>query len=247
MSRHGHRFYVQEHLDTGVELSLPEQASRQIAHVLRLKPENDIHLFNGDGFEYTAEIMEMRRDAVVVRVVAQDSGITQLKPSLSVALALIKHDRFEWALQKLTELGADRVIPMLTERTVLSFRVDRAEQRLARWQRIVVEAAEQSGRTKLPSLEPVAELADVLSGRPGEHRIVLWEDEQAVGLPNVLSDRPTLVLVGPEGGFSAAEVDLARKQGAETASLGPFTLRAETAATAAAAMMLAHRMSQQID
>lgn len=228
-----------------MDLSLPDQTSRQIVSVLRLRSDDDIRLFNGDGFEYTAVITEIRRGAVAVRVTRRDPGRARLMPSLTVGLALIKHERFEWALQKLTELGVDRVIPMATERTVLSFRVDRAAQRLARWQRIVTEAAEQSGRVTLPEICPVAEFADVLAESSDARAIVLWEDEQAIDLPRLLDDRPTLLLIGPEGGFSAAEVDLARAMGVETVSLGPLTLRAETAAVAATAMVLAHCMNSK--
>jgi len=245
LSRHGHRFYLPDTLATGMSYSLPDQTSRQIVNVLRLKPGDEIRLFSGDGSEFSAEITDVRRGIVAVRVARRDPGIAQLSPSLTVALSLIKHDRFEWALQKLTELGVDRVIPMATERTVLSFRVDRAAQRFARWQRIVVEAAEQSGRATLPAIEPATEFSDVLAVHAESRAIVLWEDEQAVDLPRLLDDRPTLLFIGPEGGFSAAEVDLAREMGCDTASLGPLTLRAETAAVAAAAMMLAHRMNQR--
>jgi 16S rRNA (uracil1498-N3)-methyltransferase len=230
-----------------MDLALPAQTSRQIAGVLRLKPGDGILLFNGNDSEYTAEITAVRRASVVVRITRCAPGIALLVPSLAVGLALIKHDRFEWALQKLTELGVDRVIPMTTERTVLSFRVDRATQRLARWQRIVTEAAEQSGRARLPEIGPVTALEDLLAGLPDAHTIVLWEDEQAVDLPRLFDDRQTLLLIGPEGGFSAVEVDLARERDCETASLGSLTLRAETAAVAAAAMMLEHRMNQRTD
>lgn len=230
-----------------MDLALSDQASRQIVSVLRLKPGDIIRLFNGDGSEYTTEITDVRRGVVAVRIMRREPGVARLAPSLTVGLALIKHDRFEWALQKLTELGVDQVIPMATERTVLSFRVDRATQRFARWQRIVTEAAEQSGRATLPEIGPVAGIADVLAENTEAHAIVLWEDEQAVNLPRLLDDRPTLLLIGPEGGFSAAEVDRAREWGCQTASLGPLTLRAETAAVAAAAMMLEYRMNQRTD
>ncbi len=230
-----------------MDLTLSDQTARQIANVLRLKRGDQVQLFNGDGSECTAEITDVRRGSVEVRVSQREPGLIGMRPALEIGLALIKHERFEWALQKLTELGVTRVIPLTTERTVLSFRADRAAQRLERWQRIVIEASEQSGRATLPSVEPVVEFADLLAEPSAARTIVLWEDEQAYDLPRMLDDRPTLLLVGPEGGFSAAEVDQAREMGAETASLGPLTLRAETAAVAAAAMMMAHRLTQETD
>jgi 16S rRNA (uracil1498-N3)-methyltransferase len=247
VSRHGHRFYLVDPLHTGLELTLPEHISRQITSVLRLKPGDDIRLFNADGSEYIAKLFDVRREAVGVSVLRCEPGIALPPPRLTVALALIKHERFEWALQKLTELGVDRIVPLTTERTVLSFRVDRGAQRFARWQRIVVEAAEQSGRVRLPEIDDVVNLADLLSAHPEEQAILLWEDEQSVELPELFEPRPTLVVIGPEGGFSASEVAQAREMGCCTASLGPLTLRTETAAVAAASLMLAYRMTKKID
>jgi 16S rRNA (uracil1498-N3)-methyltransferase len=244
LSRHGHRFYVQEPLEADRSLSLPESVARQITSVLRLIRGDEIRLFNGDGREFAADITDTGHGRVAVRVTRQVESVGRLAPPLTVALALIKHDRFEWALQKLTELGVDRVVPMTTERTVLSFRVDRTAQRLARWQRIIVEAAEQSGRATLPEIGPAIPFADVLAECAESRSILLWEEEHAVELPQLFDDRPALLLIGPEGGFTAAEVDQARAIGAVTASLGPLILRAETAAISAAAMMLPHRTNQ---
>jgi len=143
-----------------------------------------------------------------------------------------------------TELGVDRIIPMTTERSVISFSVDRAAQRYQRWQRIVEEASEQSGRAMVPSIEAVASFSDVLSNFAGVHAAVLWEDEQSVALSTLLeASDPLLVMVGPEGGFTQSEIEQARVAGVQTASLGPLTLRAETAAVAGAAIALSHRIS----
>jgi 16S rRNA (uracil1498-N3)-methyltransferase len=245
LSRHGHRFYLVRPLEVGANFTLPDDQSRQVGTVLRLAPGDRIALFNGDGFEYSAAIVGIRRSAVDVQVMQREPGIVIPPPALQMALALIKQDRFEWALQKVTELGVERVIPMTAERSVISFSVDRVAQRLQRWQRIVAEAAEQSGRATIPVVDPVANFPEVMADPSDRQAVVLWEDERAVGLPTLLDDaRPLRLLVGPEGGFSPAEIALAHDCGALTASLGPLTLRAETAAVAAAAITLAHNMSQ---
>lgn len=189
----------------------------------------------------------MRRSEVAVRIERREAGIPVPAPPLHLALALIKQERFEWALQKVTELGVARLIPITTERTVISFSVDRALQRQLRWQRIAEEAAEQSGRSTVPLIEPVSSLEEVLAEESDRRVVMLWEDEQAVELLTMIDDMcPSLLLVGPEGGFSPAEIELARQRGATTASLGPLTLRAETAAVAAAAVVLAHNVSHSV-
>jgi len=247
LSRHGHRFYLTAPIDVGTHLTLPDDQSRQIGTVLRLATGDTIALFNGDGFEYFASIVRVQRSEVEVQIVRREPGILIPQPALHMALSLIKQDRFEWALQKVTELGVERVIPMTTERTVISFSVDRASQRLQRWQRIVAEAAEQSGRATVPVIDAVTSFTEVLTAVSDRQAVVLWEDEQAAGLPMLFGDaRPLLLLIGPEGGFSPAEIALARKSGALTASLGPLTLRAETAAVSAAAVSLAHNLNQHV-
>lgn len=247
MSRRGHRFFVAQALDVGAQFTLPNDQSRQIGTVLRLALGDTIALFNGDGFEYSASIVRVQRSGVEIQVEQREPGIVIPPPALHLALALIKQDKFEWALQKVTELGVARVIPMTTERSVISFSVDRAAQRSQRWQRIVVEAAEQSGRSTVPVVDPVTSFPDVLADLTDQQAVVLWEDERTVGLQTLFGTAsPLLFLVGPEGGFSLAEIALAREFGAFTASLGPLTLRAETAAVAAAAIKLAHDVSRNL-
>ncbi|HEX3723406.1 MAG TPA: 16S rRNA (uracil(1498)-N(3))-methyltransferase [Nitrolancea sp.] len=247
MSRHGHRFFLQRPFEVGDTVSLPGQQSRQIANVLRLAPGDVIELFNGDGYAYPATIVELRRSEVDVKIERRVAGIPIPAPPLHLALALIKQDRFEFALQKVTELGVERLIPIRTERTVISFSVDRALARQQRWQRIAEEAAEQSGRSSVPLIEPVSSLPELLAEQTDRRVVILWEDEHAIDLVRLLDDKnPLLLVVGPEGGFSSAEIDLARQSGERTASLGPLTLRAETAAMAAAAVVLAHNVSHSI-
>lgn len=239
MSRHGHRFFVPEHLTEHLEVLLPANQSRQISEVLRLKNGDEIRLFNGDGSEYVAIIDSNDRATTKVTVAGSQPGISLPDPSIDLALALLKADRFEWALQKVTELGVSRIVPLVTEHSVIALRVDRAERRQKRWKRIVIEAAEQSGRCTVPEIASVSTLVDLLAEPTGHQMILLWENEQRTLLSSMQFDsmRPLLLVVGPEGGFSDAELDLATHAGAATASLGKLTLRSETAAVAATAIV----------
>jgi 16S rRNA (uracil1498-N3)-methyltransferase len=154
--------------------------------------------------------------------------------------ALIKGQRFDWVLEKGTEVGVSSFVPVVSSRSVVR-PAEASASRLERWQRIVTEAAEQSGRSRLPQVSPPVTFADALASAPGlrllpwegEHDITLREALTAEGPPEAVS-----LFIGPEGGFPTEEVEMARQQGVRTVSLGPRILRAETAGIVAAALVL---------
>jgi 16S rRNA (uracil1498-N3)-methyltransferase len=160
--------------------------------------------------------------------------------------ALIKGDRFEWVLEKGTELGVARFVPLLASRSVVRPRAGRSG-RSQRWQRVVTEAAEQCGRGLLPRVASPVELGEALASARGL-RLLLWEEERAMGLRSALREglaeqseakRPLLsVFVGPEGGFSREEAESALSHGARVVSLGRRVLRSETAGIAAVSAAL---------
>ncbi len=245
MSRHGHRFYIEQPLSVGLRLSIPEEQSRQIGHVLRLRTGDAISLFNGDGNDYVASIIEISRSTVTVEIDRCARGAELPGPPLHLALAMIKPDRFEWAMQKVTELGVARIIPMSTEFCVISLGVDREERRRQRWARIVTEASEQSGRCTVPEVTTVTPFENVIAAATNAQVVLLWEGESTAPLTAMAFDRqrPLVLMVGPEGGFSPAEIEIARGAGVKTVSLGRLILRSETAAVAAVAMMVGREIS----
>lgn len=228
-----HRFYVEGKLREGVTLRLPPDRSRQATRVLRLRVGDGLVLFNGRT-EALGKIVEVGRDLVIVRVDEVRPGRPAPRPDIRLAMSLIKGDRFDLVVQKATELGVVQITPMETERTVLSLSTGRVDQRLARWQRIAVEAAEQSGRVDVPLIDEPTTLDELLDDIRQTPTILFWEDERTTPLARALPETlgPLLVLVGPEGGFTAAEVEAAVAAGARSASLGPLILRSETAAIA---------------
>ncbi len=244
LSRHGHRFFVQRPLSIGLTLALDPSQSKQITSVLRLREGDHVDLFNGDDRTYDAVVRSSTRSAVAVEVVDSENGPAPLSPPVWLALALIKADRFEWAIQKATELGIGRIFPMESEQSVISLRVDRAERRLDRWRRIAVEAAEQSGRCTVPEICEPLEYSDIVAATSECQPILLWEDESTTPLTLIgLDRRPVLLIVGPEGGFTHDEVEVSRAKGIQLASLGPLVLPAETAAIAAIAMLAGRQLS----
>ena len=253
-----HRFFVDEPLpgSAGVEIPLPPHVAHQAGTVLRLRPGDPMVLFDGTGGEWHGEVVSLHRGAGSARLVRRDPGLPEPRLRLTVCQAMIRADRFELVLQKGTELGVAAFQPLLTKRVVgatgKGSPSQRAQERLLkaeRWRRIVVEAAEQSGRTAVPDLHEPRALRTILA--QGEPSIVCWEE--GGGAPPLREALARIVpesgrnfggvshvqlLIGPEGGFTPDEVDVAVAGGAQTATLGPLILRSETAAIAAAALAL---------
>ena len=235
-----HRFYVTESLAEGSVVTLPCDQSLQIAKVLRLRPSAEIVLFDGRGGEFPARLIEVSPEQTVVSTGPRVPGRAEPEPSIHLAPALLKADRFDWVVQKATELGVAAITPVFTERTVISLATDRAGRRRDRWQRIAVEAAEQCGRTRIPDVSEPIPFARLLGTIPAAPALLLWEDEREQSLAPVLAGKggSLLMVVGPEGGFTRGEVQSAIVAGAQTVSLGPLVLRSETAAIAGIAMIL---------
>jgi 16S rRNA (uracil1498-N3)-methyltransferase len=229
------RFYLEVPIADGeTEVALPSPIARQVATVLRMHPGDALTVFDGTGREWPCRVAEVARSGV--RVTLGTPFVPAREPARRVTLcqALLKADKMEWVLQKGTELGVTRFEPLVTERVVASKR-----QAPERWHRILVEATEQCGRTHVPELTEPAPLDHAL--RMTGPSVCCWEGEGGRSLAAWLAAaRPSdlRLFIGPEGGFSDAEADLARQRGAVMASLGPRILRAETAAIAATTLAL---------
>lgn len=208
-----------------------------VAYSLRLAPGDALQLFDRDGRRCDAVVERIERRAATVRVVEWGAATERPDEPLPVTLlmALLKGKGFELVLQKATELGVTRVVPVVTARTVPELRGERIEARVERWQRICGEAARQCGRTAVPRVEAPLPLAKALVLGHGL-RLTLWEGERRLGLRAALSEgapEGVTVLVGPEGGLAQHEVDAAAASGYRPTSLGARVLRAETAPLAA--------------
>ncbi|MGH2355076.1 MAG: 16S rRNA (uracil(1498)-N(3))-methyltransferase [Chloroflexota bacterium] len=237
-----HRFFVETRLDGG-EVVLPGHIAHQVTAVLRMRPGAGLVLFDGSGGEWQAELLSVGREGARAQLLSHAVPPGR-EPSIQVILcqALLKADKVEWILQKGTELGMAAFRPLIMCRTVPVERAATQGRKLARWRRIVVEAAEQSGRCTVPAVYPPVPLEVVL--REARATVLCWEDEQthpfrdAFGRALAEGDGRVQVIIGPEGGITPEEVRAAAKAGVHLASLGPRTLRSETAALAAAALAL---------
>ncbi len=211
-----------------------------LVHVLRVRPGEILTLLDNAGSAAAGEVDEIRKRDLTVRVLAQVSPPAAAAVHVTVAQALGKGDRFEQALQHATEVGASAFIPLLTERTVV--RVDGRDHaaKLARWAQVVKGAAEQSGRDHIPEVEPIRTLPDLCGNlNPYDSVLLLHPEGDRInqGFSGPSRER-VLLLIGPEGGFSPPEVDLARTAGAVVTRVSDYTLRTETAAVVALAQIL---------
>jgi len=217
------------------EIVLSPEESHHVARVLRLRPGDAVAVFDGLGREWEGVVQSVERGAARVRV--GEEILSAVEPTLDVVLfqALCRNDRMEWAIQKSTEVGVSAV------RILRTARVEEAERRgapLERWRRIALEAAKQSGRRRVPTVDVAEDLPPAVSGTLA---LILTAGRPALAIGEyLLRPRPGAVwlAVGPEGGFTGPEVGAASGRGWEAAALGPRTLRTETAGVVAAALVL---------
>jgi len=227
------RFFVDQALRSGEALSLPAGPARHV-QVLRLQPRADITLFDGHGGEWRATVTRMGRSEVAVQVGACEAVDRELTFPVLIALGMPANERMDAVVEKATELGVSGIQPLLCERSVLRPSGERADKKVAHWQAVVVSACEQSGRTQVPRVAPVATLTDWLRSLPpvAEAGMARWMLSLHDAVPLDASTAPAagvICLSGPEGGLSPAEEDAARAAGFVAVSLGPRVLRADTA------------------
>jgi 16S rRNA (uracil1498-N3)-methyltransferase len=219
----------------GEEAVLRGDEARHAARVLRLRVGERLLVADGAGRVAEATAVAVGRDEVRAQVTAVRT-VTPRRPALTVVVGLVKGGRLDLVVQKLTELGVERVAPALCRRSVVAWDAAKRAAARERWAAVALAAAKQSRRARVPEVAPVAELPDQVAASPPP-RLVCWEEggrPLAAALPADAPAALTLV-VGPEGGLEAAEVAACQAAGAEPVSLGPLVLRAETAAIATAA------------
>lgn len=216
------------------EVSFSDDQSHQIARVLRLGAGDQVRVFDGvTPRDLVVELIDAKRG----QIVGERSQAAEPVARLGVYPALLQRDKFETVLQKLTEVGATTITPVITERSLVREPPD--ERRYSRWRAILREATEQSGRGRVPELRPARSFSDAVLSADGM-RIVAFERERRRQLWDALAPKPAVVslFVGPEGGFADHEAECARSAGAELITLGERVLRSETASPILAALVL---------
>jgi len=227
------RIYVEQSLSDGAALTLDGAQANYLAAVLRLGPGAQVKLFDDRTGEWLGEIEEAGKRRVTLRLVAHLREREPV-PDLWLLFAPIKRGRIDWLVEKATELGVARLLPVLTQRTI----VDRVN--VDRLRAHAIEAAEQCERTALPELAEPQKLAALLAAWPAERSLLFADEQGGAPLPATAAPRPAALLIGPEGGFTDAERQAIRVlPQANSVSLGPRILRADTAALAAVSLWMA--------
>lgn len=224
------RLFVEPRLEAGLRFPLSAAHTHYLATVLRLAPGAELRLLDDQSGEWAARVASAGRRAVEVEVGAQIRG-RETVPDLWLLAAPIRPERFALTAEKATELGVARLVPVLTART------QHGRLRLDRLRAHMVEAAEQCGRTALPELSAPCPLAGLLAGWDPARTLLFADEEGGAPMDRLAPAPPAAILIGPEGGFDAAERAAIRAHPAARAlSLGPRILRADTAAVAAIAL-----------
>ncbi len=238
-----HRFYAPPDSINDGMIHFGGEESHHISHVMRLSKGDTLVAFDGLGNEYVCEIFESNKEAVIASIITTET-LCQAEATLKITLfqGLPKSGKMDFIVQKCTELGVGRIVPITSSRTVVKLTGEKRKNKVSRWQRIADEAAKQSNRVKIPQISQVASMEESFKCLDGFDLVIIpWERETANHLKTTLkSTKPASigVFIGSEGGFSHKEIENAKKKGIVPVSLGPRILRTETAGLVTLAIVL---------
>jgi 16S rRNA (uracil1498-N3)-methyltransferase len=249
-----HRFFIPPSWIRGNEVTVTGPQAEQIARVLRMRPGDEILVLDNSGWEIETRLVLVDRDAVHGKVLRRRLAHGEPRTKITLYQAVLKSRHFEFALQKSTEVGAVEFVPVIADRCVVSD-LEVVEKKRPRWEWIVQEAAEQCRRGRKPALRPALLFPQACehARQSGGLSLIPWEKEGEQSLRALLRHRPAAterspgregrppfainLFIGPEGGFTNDEIDLAQRYGLITVTMGPRILRAETAGLVAAAVI----------
>jgi len=235
------RIFVPQPLQPGRDVDLPAQAGEHVARVLRLERGHPLRLFDGRGGEYVGEIASLAKRAVTARVLEPAPGADRESPlRITLAQGIARGDKMDWILQKATELGVSRIVPLVTERTEVKLDAERAARRRAHWEAVLASACEQCGRNRLPRVDEPVKLAHWAAALDDDAGLRLALDPRGdVSTRELVPGTQVTLAVGPEGGLSDHDLAALAQAGFRGLRLGPRILRTETAGLAALAALQA--------
>lgn len=238
------RVFVDLPIKVGATLQLPGTAARHVARVLRLRVNSPLTVFDGRGGEYSAKIIRIRGDDVIIEIETHHAIERESSRPLVLLQGISRGERMDLVVQKATELGVTHIVPVNCQRSVVQLADERAEKRVLHWQSIALAACEQCGRNRPPLIGAVQSLSEAIASLQSTGtQSVLWRgildpdagQGPAQWLQTIQPSDGIAILIGPEGGLDTSEIALARAQAFVSIRLGPRILRTETAALAALA------------
>lgn len=227
------RLFVDLELQLDAHVTLPEFAANHAVRVLRLRDGDAVTLFNGDGHDYSGQLALGKRETQVR--IARVARVDNESPlSITLVQAIARGEKMDLILQKATELGVARIVPVISQRTEVKLDDDRADKRIVHWQRVLESACEQCGRAQIPTIESplTLERSARLFAESDELKLVLHPDD-GKPLSTLLPMSQVAIAIGPEGGFSERDLGVLDQAGFTRLTLGPRILRTETAGLAA--------------
>ena len=234
------RFYTSQTLsDTPDSIALESEPSRHIAKSLRMRVGDSLCLFDGQGREVAAEVAAIEKNSVQVSHAGAQAVSRESSLNVTLLISLSRGDRMDTVVQKATELGVNRIVPLISERTGVRLDENRLAKKRDHWEKVAISACEQCGRNTLPTIDTTVGFADALKLFENTEtlKLALYPTAASAPLPDACDD--VILLIGPEGGFSDSELEAAIAAGFEAFLLGPRVLRTETAPLAAIAVMQA--------
>ena len=230
------RFFAPVQLSLGAEIDLPERVARHCA-VLRLRRGDAVVVFNGEGGEFSAELTRVSRRDARAHVISRQTSERESPLVIALAQCVSSGDRMDATLQKSTELGVSRIVPIASERSVMRLSSDRADRRVAHWRNVVIAACEQCGRNHVPEVAAIIDFDGFLGQAAADGLRLLLAPDADRDLKRLEPPGKVTLLVGPEGGLAPEERQRAERRGFVAVRFGPRVLRTETAPLAAIAAM----------
>lgn len=235
------RFYIPSGSIKDDKIQISGKEAHHILNVMRLKVSDEITVFDGTGTEYTGIIEDVRRNHLGIKITQKRNITSGERFDIALIQSVPKKNKMGYIVEKATELGVNVIIPVITARTIPEWSEAKKGARIGRWEKIAQEAAKQSGRTSLPSINPLSTLQEALKYVNGyDMKLIAVLNEKTVKLKDILRGAPggkIAIAIGPEGDFTAQETEEAQKLGFKAVTLGPRVLKSDTAALAVISMV----------